>query len=418
MAETGSPQFVMARSVASYAAGAICFSTRVILAQAIFMTFLFNASPRRVYGPASSDSSYRLTLLIFVIQCFGVGIGTVAPAVRWFTAIRLRCSEKRVKNYKTGFKIENFWIERLVGWKDSPLAIGVRGQKSRKLVHNTKNLILNFCIGVQIVIVATSKLIMLISIYLISQFLSFEHLYKEVKQKLISKNTASSNHTDLESGLGTELELCRCVLYLEGDEELPLQIMKNNKDTTDHFIQKGEKQQPKYLKELLDKSTMYFHGVAKFDSDQVPSLEFEEPPNGWSPLMVTLTCIAIALLNMENHKVKWLLRSVSEGLLYVNLVEKLLNAKSDMVNIMNAADILWLRLDLFRKWPDEYLQKIALEVKTTKETLKRLANIAKITVTKFKANMNGNQKENPPSWDIKTIAANSMYRISQTVLLN
>ncbi|XP_059659042.1 uncharacterized protein LOC132305416 [Cornus florida] len=157
-------------------------------------------------------------------------------------------------------------------------------------------------------------------------------------------------------------------------------------------------------------------GVAKFDSNQVPPLASEEPPNCWSLPVVTLTSIAIALPNNENHKVSWLLRSVREGLLYVNLVEKILDVKGDLANIRSAADIVWLGVGLFHKWLDEDLQKMALEGNNSKKTLEKLTDKGKNNVIEFKANTSRDMKKNPLNWPIKAIAANSMYRISQTVL--
>ncbi|XP_059659033.1 uncharacterized protein LOC132305407 [Cornus florida] len=308
MAKFGSPQFVMARSVHCHASGAICCFATLTLAEVHLIMFFYGDNIRRnFYGdhsdyidPHNVGSSYKWsTFVVFVIQSFGVGVGTIAPAFRCFTAIRLMCSEKRVKSYKAEFKIENYWIERPVGWKQSRLGLRVWGQKCRRLVHNTKNLILNFCIRVQIVIVTISKLNLLISVFLISMFLTFGHSYKVLKQKLISNHTASSNQTGSEC---TELDLSHYVLYLEGEEELPMQIMKDNIDVVNRFIQKGEKQRPKYLKELLEKSAA-FMGVARFDSDKVPSLDMKEPPNCWSLPVVTLTSIAISLPNIEEHKV-------------------------------------------------------------------------------------------------------------------
>ncbi|XP_059657514.1 uncharacterized protein LOC132304038 isoform X2 [Cornus florida] len=416
MTETGSLQFVIARSVTCYVSGTICFLAAFTLAEAnvrmwtrgyqLYMHYMY------VVG-----SCYRWSIfVVFVIQSFGVVVGTIAVAFRWFAVIRLRCSVKRVKSYRTELNIENYWIEKLVGWREKPLALRIWGQKCRKLVHSTKNLILNFFIRVQITIVMASKLILLIPIFLVSTLMSFGLYYKVLKQKLrYCKPTTSNNHREPESGPGTTLDLSRYVIYLEGEEELPLQIMKNNRDATNHFIQKGKKQQPKYLKELLDQSTA-FMGVEKFDSDRVPFLNSEEPPNCWSLPVITLTSIAIALPNNENQKVNWLRRSVREGLLYVNLVEKILDAKGDLVSIKNTADIVWFGVDLFGKWLDEDLRKIALERKTSKETLERLLDISKNIVMEFKANMNG--KENPLKWPMKVIAANSMYRISQTLLLD
>ncbi|XP_059657520.1 uncharacterized protein LOC132304041 [Cornus florida] len=410
MAETSSPQFVIARSVTCYASGAICLLAVVTFAEAYLRLRKSNPEEYKAYKGSSLESGgYSWsTIVVLVIQCFGVFVGTIAPTFRSFTAIRLRCPEKRVKSNKSELKIETYWIERLVGWRESPIALQVRGQKFRKLVHKTKNLIVNIFIGIQIMIVKGSKLILVISIFLTSLLISFG-------QKLGCKPTVSNNYTEPEWRARTKLDLSRYVLYLEGEEELPLQIMENNRDATNHFIQKGKKQQSKYLKELIDRSTS-FMGVAKFDSNQVPPLASEEPPNCWSLPVITLTSIAVALPNNENHKVNELLQSVREGLLFVNLVEKILDAKGDLVNIKNTADIVWLGVDLFRKWLDEDLRKIALERKTSKETLERLLDISRSIVMEFKANLNG--KENPLKWPMKVIAANSMYRISQTLLLD
>ncbi|XP_059659063.1 uncharacterized protein LOC132305438 [Cornus florida] len=419
MAETGSPQFVIARSVTCSASGAFCLLTLITLAEvevrALLKIYILLKHAHIDFKIANTvyliGSDYKsATFIIVVFQSVGVIVGTIGPIFRWFTAIRLKFLEKRVKSYNTELKIESYWIERLARWRESPLALRVRGKRSRKLVHTAKNLVLDYCMGVQIGIVTASKLIQLVSVFLIIKLLSFG-------QRLISKYIAPNNHTRSESGHGTMMDLSKYVLHLEGEEELPLQMMKYKRDATNHFIQKGKKQQPKYLKELLDKSTT-FVGVAKFDSDRVPSLNSEEPPNCWSLPVVTLTSIAIALPKNDNHKVKWLLQSVREGLLYVNLVEKILDAKGDLVSISSAADVVWLEVDLFCRWLDEDLRKIALEGKNSKDALERLADIAKNHVIEFEAMINEDLKENPLNWPIKAIAANSMYRICQTVMLD
>lgn len=52
------------------------------------------------------------------------------------------------------------------------------------------------------------------------------------------------------------------------------------------------------------------------------------------------------------------------------------------------------------------------------ENLHSLNDMAKRTVLKFKKKMSGGPTENPLNWPVKVIAANSMYRISQTILLD
>ncbi|XP_059659020.1 uncharacterized protein LOC132305394 [Cornus florida] len=415
MAETGSPQFVIARSVTCSASGAICSLTTIILAEAELRTYLWftytNLADFFILNWNNSSDYQWSILFVLVIQTIGVGVGTIAPVFRWFIVIKSKCSVRRGKSYKTEWKTEDYWTRRLVGWRDSPLALCFRSKKFRKFVHNTKNRILNFCIGVQIVIVTASKSLLLISSFLPSLLFSCFSYCKVLKRKILSKSNASSNHTGSESEPepGTQLvDHSDFVLYLDGEEEIPLHIMKTINNAADNLIQIGKKKPPKFLKELLGKSTG-FKGVANFDSNQIPSLLSEEPPNCWTLPLVTLTSIAMALPNIENQKMERLQSNVNESLLYVRQVEKILDSEADLVNIRNAAKSVWSEVDLSGKWLDEDLRKIALEGKTSEETLERLAGMAESIVKEFRANMNGN---------LKVIAANSMYRISKTVLLN
>ncbi|KAA8532518.1 hypothetical protein F0562_032666 [Nyssa sinensis] len=413
MAETSNPQFVVARSVTCSASGAICFLTALILVEAVLRMFLMFPRP---FSNLGAFSEYKWsTFFIFVIQSIGVGVGTIAIAFRWFTAIKLKCSEKRGKSYKTEFKTEAYWIERLVEWKESAFTLQIRHQKFRKLVHKMKNLILDFCIRVQIGIVVMSKSVQFFSIFFISWFLTCCHYCMGFRKK--STSTASDNGRKLESPSESKhsprQDISFYVLHLEGEEELPLQITKNNSDATDRLIQMGREKQPIYLKGLLEKS-IGFKEVARFDNDQVPSLDSEEHPNSWTLPVVTLTSIAIALPNIENHMVDHLVHSVSEGLLYVSTVERMLDNRA-LKDVKNAADIVWLGVDLFGKWLGEDLRRMATEGKTSKETLEKLADIATENVMECKIKMKGAQKKN---WLIKQVASNSMYRISKTILLD
>ncbi|XP_059658607.1 uncharacterized protein LOC132304925 [Cornus florida] len=227
MAETGSPQFVMARSVTCFASGAICSLTTVILAEAELRTYFINpCTPNNHSDNSNQTSDYKESLLlVLVIQNFGVLVGTIAPVFRWFVATKFKCSGSKGKSYKTEWKTENYWIERLVGWTESPLDLRIQRKKCRKLVHKTKNLILSICIGVQIMIVTASKLVLLFSSILLSPLLSCFHYCKVLKQKLMSKSNASSNHTGSKSEPGTQLDLSCFVLYLDSEAKLPQQIM-------------------------------------------------------------------------------------------------------------------------------------------------------------------------------------------------
>ncbi|XP_057511755.1 uncharacterized protein LOC130793905 [Actinidia eriantha] len=416
MAETGNPQFVIARSVTSATSGGICFSTALILA----LTWLgyFKTWPNRLWGfefvkwePQGFESNYKWSsIMIAVIQSLGVGIGTISPVYRWLYAVKFKCSgsEGGSKSREDKFKVEDYWIQKLAHWKERPLAFQFGSKNFRKRVHLTKRGLLEFCIGIQIVIVVVSKSVHLFTVFLARKFLSCCR-YCEGCRKKFKAN-------DPEDERGSKLDLRRFVLHLEGEEELPLQMMKNNSDATDNLIQMGKKKQPKYFIELL-KNFTGIKGIAAFDSDHVPALFSEEPPNCWALPVVTLTTIAIALPNIKNHMVHQLLSGVREGLNYVALVEKNLDKGRNLVSIRNAADILWLEADMFCRWLDEDLQKISLEGKSSKENLGRLSDMAKNIVSEFKTNTNGNLEEKPIDWPVKVIAANSMYRITKTILL-
>jgi hypothetical protein len=51
------------------------------------------------------------------------------------------------------------------------------------------------------------------------------------------------------------MDLSHFVLHLKGGGEM-VDLMTNNFDVTDHWLQRGKKKQPKYLIEMLEKSTV------------------------------------------------------------------------------------------------------------------------------------------------------------------
>lgn len=360
MAETGNPQFVLARSVTCAAAGAICLLTALILAEAEIRLFF-----RAKEFWYSSNSDYKSsTLITLIIQSCGVVVGTIAPAFRWFIDTDYRCSHKgNINSFQEEFKIENYWILGLVEWKERPLALLIHSRKCRNLVQDTKNLTVSICMGVQIAILLASKTVRVISIFFFSPVLSCCYYCTMLKKKLIAECTASNNHRGSETRPDTVLDLIsRYVLLLEGEEELPTRILKRISDAMNRLIHMARKSQPKNLMELLEKSTS-FKGLVDFDNDKVERLHSEEPPNCWSLPVVTLTSIAIALPNIKKGIADQLIHSVREGLLYISLTEKSLDVKRDLKNIRTAADFLWSGVELYRRWLKNDLQKMALEGK-------------------------------------------------------
>ncbi|KAL0356116.1 UNVERIFIED_CONTAM: hypothetical protein Sradi_4058500 [Sesamum radiatum] len=314
-----------------------------------------------VYGSHDIFSHYKWSInWILVIQSIGVALGSIAPLLRWFTAVQFKSSKLGHRSFKEEFKVETYWTQRLVDWRDSPLPLQIRHQKLRKLVHDAKRLLLNFCIAVQILIVLASKLVLLISAPCVIGVLFCFHHVKKLKACDSSESRA-----------GTELDFSHNVLLLEGEAGLPQKILTNICNEVDKLIQK----------------------------------------------VVTLTSIAISLPNIQNHKVKQLLRSVSEGLSFVKLIEKTLDTNGELVSIRNTADVIWVGVELYKKWQDKDLQVTSPRGRNHKEILQSLSSIAEKTIRDFINDRDDVVMQNPLNWPVKIIAANSMYRITQTILL-
>ncbi|KAL8053607.1 hypothetical protein ABFX02_05G082700 [Erythranthe guttata] len=400
MAETGSSQFVIARSVGSVFSGLVCLLMGLTLLEAhIRMPLVYDNFVR-------THSSYKWSVnWILVVQAIGVALGTIAPLMRWFIAARFKSFEMGRKSFKDEFKVESYWTQILVDWRESPVPLQIRSHKFKKLLHDVKGLLLNFCIGVQIAIVLASKLVLLLS----ATFLNGLLFIKNRKTCCCFK----------ESRTGTgSLDYSSYVLLLEGESKLPQKTLTNICNEADKLIQIGRKKQSKNLVELVKKS-VNFNGVREFDSDEVPILQYhQEPPNCWSLPVVTLTSIAISLPNVSDRKRNFLLSSASRGLYFVKLVEKSLDRNGDSAIIRHAADVVWVGVELSKKWQDKDLQSASLGGGSHKETLQNLSDTAEKIVIDFTTETKDPlMMQNPLIWPVKVIAARSMYRITQTIML-
>ncbi|GFP92380.1 hypothetical protein PHJA_001382100 [Phtheirospermum japonicum] len=397
MAESGSPQFVIARSVACVTSGLMCLLAALTLLEAHIRVPLVHRDARR------TSSNYKWSIdWILVIQFIGVMLGTIAPLLRWFTAAHFKSTRIGHKSFKDEFKVETYWTQSLKLWRDSPsLPLKTQHLMFRKFLHDTKRLLLNFLIGVQILIVWASKLVLLVSAVFVKGLLFFFSYIKN------SKARDSIESCDLN-------DLSHYVVLLEGEEELPKRTLKNICNEVDKLIQMGSTKQSKNLIKLLHKS-VNFNGVREFDSKEIRSLNSQlEPPNCWSLPVVTLTSIAISLPNITIRKADQLLIAVSEGLYFAKLIEKTLDSNGELESIRNAADVVWVGVELYKKWQGKDLPAAG---RTQKETLQKLSDIAEKTVTNFVTCTNNFLVQDPLNWPVKVIAANSMYRITQTILL-
>lgn len=421
MAYSSSPQFVMGRSVTCTASGAFCLVSAMILGEAMARSFFMPWSLKFCYG----ESDYKWsTTLVLLIQTIAVGVGTIAPACRWLFAIRFRCPYRGNKGNRKEFKVERYWIQSLEEMKECPLTSPIfklQNRHCRRVAHDAKNLLLDVCIALQKGIVSASKWIRFVSIFSASYILLCCDFCRVLKRKFRLNNTVLGS-VDLESDSQPDpkLNLSQFVLHLEGEEALVDLMIRNNYDATKHWFQLGRKRQPKYLMELLEKSSQGFRTLAHFDSDKIPSLDYEKPPNSWALPVVTLTSIALALPNIDSCSIKNLRCGVNEGLLYVKIMEKYLDTKADMTNIKKAAETLWTEVELYHKWLGVDLRKLSLQGKSPSEVLEELAQIAKNKFVEYEKVNTATSclKDNPSKWPIKLLAANSMYRVSKSLLLN
>ncbi|XP_059301941.1 uncharacterized protein LOC132053862 [Lycium ferocissimum] len=377
MAETGNPQFVLARSAICATCCAICCLNGLLLLEVSLRDNLFGAHVK-------SMSDYRRsTYCISRIQSGGVAVGTVSSLIRWFAIARIKCSWRNIMN----IKVEKHLLERLKDWKDSPFALPIMNPKCRKIVQQIQNLILGNCIRVQILIAVASKIVQLFPILLLRLLNSCFFPSSWCNNIINSESESAENLKE---------DISRYVLHLEGEEELA-EVMENKRDDTTWMMEIGRKQQPKHLMELL---------VGKFNKNQFPSPQFQELHNGWKVPVVTLTTIATTIPNIDHKIIDNLLLSVSESLKYVSFIEDVLGTNGNSEKNKRAADIAWLELYLYRKWLDQDLPKMALQGKTCEEILQNFADIAQNYVTK------NDYTRNPA----KVIAANSMYQMSQIIL--
>ncbi|XP_022738839.1 uncharacterized protein LOC111291400 [Durio zibethinus] len=415
MAHTSSPQFVIGRSVTCTASGALCLLSAATLAEAMLRFYLMPRS----FEFCKGESDYKWSIkLVLLTQTVAVGVGTIAPAMRWFLAINFRCPTRgREKGCRRDYKLERYWIKRLVEMKQCPLNIPIQSRRCRRIAHDAKIKFLNLCIGIQAGIVFMSKVIRLISIYFMSVILFCYDHCKDYLMKFTPENS-TTNDSGSESLHSSKLDLGRYVLHLEGEDSLVDVMMKENRDATDYWTQKAKKTQPKHLIKLLELSrpSEGFKGLTEFDSFKVPSLDTEEAPNCWALPVVTLTSIAIALPNINSCSIKHLMAGVNEGLMYVRHVEDM---QGNLINVRNAAEVVWLGVELYHRWLDVDLRKLSLQGKSPKEILEVLSDSAKNIFMEFKkSNVNLCLIDSPLKWPMKVLAANSMYRISQSILLD
>ncbi|KAL7610846.1 hypothetical protein Lser_V15G10892 [Lactuca serriola] len=403
MAETGSPQFVMANNPLSFASGVIC-----VIGLAIYINLLSSIFMTPILLRYQSDYKWSV-IAIVTTQSIGVVVGVVAPIFRCSTVVSFKSFSRWNRNHLDVFKVETYWIKELCEWKESHITFLSNGRRSRRLMRILKNLVLIPSIGFQKAVVVTCKIIGLILVLVLLIFMCCSYYFMSLKEMIFSPPSRSSDD------IGEFEELSNYVLFLEDNMELSERTFKRISNSINHLIEKAEKEQDNNLVKFLENSIGRFEGVEKFDIYEVQPLLSIKLPNSWSLPIVTLTCIAIALPNIGKDATNWLIKCVGEGLFYTRVVEENLNNGCKYVNIQKATMALWDEVEDNHKWLGKTLEKNAYKGKTSREILEWFAHKAEeIVIEVSKSTNEGESVEYLPQ---KLIVANSMYRIAHSIML-
>ncbi|KAK1419730.1 hypothetical protein QVD17_29020 [Tagetes erecta] len=398
MAETHNPQFVIACSPVSSAFGVLCLYIAIMA----ILDFSLNVSNRIPVDYGTSDYKWSIKIIYF-LQSIGIVVGSISPIFRCFTSVgHYNLSKKWGMNQINVFRVEKQWIQTLKQLKCCNVHSHIPGRYCKIVFHNIINIFLNLCLTLQIVILVICKTICLIpKTFLI--FLSccwyFVKYCLERFKKIETSNVRIEEYT-------------KYVVQIDEESKLSNRILKNTLHSITQLLNKYEEKEPINLMKLLEKSRG-FSGVVNFDNDQVPPLTLEKTHSCWSLVLVSLTSITIALPYFESSHFKGLLDSMSEGLKIVRHIEDCLNVDDDSIKIRRVTRRVWTEVELYRTWLQIKLEKKAREGKTSKEILKWLGEEAAKIVIRFKSS----KKPSIDHSSYKFILASSMYRISQTILL-
>ncbi|XP_047949556.1 uncharacterized protein LOC125195452 [Salvia hispanica] len=350
MAAESSPQLMIARSSACAAAGVICLINALTLAQAIVRTWMAHRSLGLTGSSYGSSTEW-----ILAVQTVGVIFGTFSTSLRWFTAVRYRCSDDR--SLRCEFEVDDSWTRKLVEFQECPIHHpSIRHHKYRRFLYNARGILVYLMLIAQTYAVLFYNLVLVIS-------------------------------------------CCVAKAVVNTRADLPAYMLPKQ---VEQVLEASRRKKPSTLIEFLRAST--FKGVADFDSSLVRSIHVSiANKNCWSLAVVTLTTIAVALPNVEKSKADQLVEDVRDGLFLVEAVEESFYSDGEWKNIRKAAEF-WLRVDLFRKWQEFDLAEIRCNSRDFKHAVEWLAREGERIASGLKTD------------EPRIIAANAMYRIGSAVL--
>ncbi|KAJ9549884.1 hypothetical protein OSB04_022427 [Centaurea solstitialis] len=404
MAATCNPQFVMITTPLCSMVGLICVSVTIL--HYIFLVYIFIIyRSHKIYLMYESDYRWSI-LVIYITQSIGITLGTIAPVFRCFAVLRFKLSIKWIKKHTKVWKVEKYWTQKLSEWKRIPLAFQLGGHTSKALVYNLCNLTLNVCIICQKVVVVSCKIIGLIPLGMVIIGMFCVYCWKLLKAKLFPMTIASNGETiHVFEEDRVNQDIGNYNVQLQDEMELDSRTLKSISNSANHSIQKASKQLPSNLLKLIEIFTG-FEGVVNFDSDDVLPLISDKFPNSWSLPVVSLTCIAISLPNIGQDFVDHLLKSVRE---------ESLNNTGQYKKVHKSSMALWQEVEVNYRWLGYTLQRNAYKHKNMKEILKWFADKSEEIVVKMNEHDNEELLDNTLE---RSIAANSMYRITRTIMVN
>lgn len=391
MAGTGSPQLMTVCSAASSACAVICVSVFSLQVNIMHYNLVFER------GFEDYDSDYKWSILvIFIIQSIGIALGAIALISRFYAPSIFKPSTETIWNLIKFYEVESCWTHTLSEWKHNRL-YSSSSPNFKFVFYKLQILSLILLILSLKAIVITCKALRIIPVlmsicvgYCFACVLRF--VFWLVSLFGIQLRRQPEPNRDIR----------QYVLQLQDDMEVGDITLNFIIKSVERSIQNAKKQQPSKLMKLLD-NFRDFEGVKEFDSLLVQSLPGLDYPDCWSLPVVTLATIALSLRNIQPSTLKNFLNGVSEGLVYVKLVEKSLNDKDELVSVQKAAERLWPEVEVYQKWLGNNLQDPDFRVKTAKQIVEWFNEKATNMV---------------PEVESMGICANSMYRITKTFMLS
>ncbi|KAJ0701703.1 hypothetical protein HanOQP8_Chr10g0382251 [Helianthus annuus] len=402
MAASGSPQFITACSPVASASGVIC----ALITGLHALTMLVG-----IIGMQEKDykSVYKWSMMvILIVQSVGVVIGSIAPLSRCFATLSFKVSSKIISNHFKVFQVESYWTWKLYDWKHGSIH-EFRSRHVEVVVEALKKFILSFCIKFQKGVVVICKITALAPfIFMICVLYCFRFTRWLLKAVFCSLGKKSENERNK--------DIRPYILQLEDDIELAERTLEGLSKSVNQFIQKGAKSPPNNLMKLLKKSTRDFQGAQKFDDIDHDIQSKVEYQDCWRLPMVTLATIVSSLPLIEKEEVDSFLESVREGMVYVTIVEKGLNATDNHVSVQKAAETLWREIRFNKKWLGHELEDPAFQMYTARQIVEWFMDRARNMdyMKETSKDNTGGLNDDPIT---RSICANSMCRITETILL-